>query len=401
MKHLRNFALLILAVALLLICCGCENPFSKPAGPEDYKNIPEGSVLFFRDYQEKIVTEKELLDYTSEYTQYNSTYFKSLLEDEDLCIYNAYIYAMEHGYTNFELYVADNEKDFSFIRHYVGLDSPFLEQNVSVDSESTLLWSSNAVGERVRFTIDHFTDANWQKKLEALDACKKIIAEMPDFDTQEEQLEYLLQQVCKNTTYTDYGSQTTQSYLYDAVINGQSNCDGYSNMLFLLFRLAGVDACEAMGNDAAGENDNAVGHTWVVAKVNDNFYNYDATYADDEEMISMVYASFSDELVDVKHIDYDKVRPKCTDNSLDFDFAHCIVDNDSKENAKKFAKVADHEVNSGNYEITLVIKKVLDEDDFDDFLDNLMNATEEIAEISTTYIMYDSFSILNVSATPR
>ena len=71
-----------------------------------------------------------------------------------------------------------------------------------------------------------------------------------------------------------------ESYFYDAVCTGKSLCDGYSNMLSILFHLIGVECCEAMGQD----NDGQSGHTWVVAKLDGEFYNFDPTFEDTGEV---------------------------------------------------------------------------------------------------------------------
>ena len=401
MKHLRNLALLALVIALALACCGCQNPFvSNTNQNPDYKDIPKGSVLFFHDEDEYTMAEDDLLDYTSEYTQYNSTYFKSLLTGEDLVIYQAYLYAMEHGYTNFELYVASKDRDFSHIRQYLSLDSPFLEQNVHSGSETTMLWSSAGMGERVRFTISHFTDAIWKTKMDALDACKEIVEQMPAFDTQEEQMAYLLEYVCQHVTYIHYGESTHHTYLYDAVIDGASNCDGYSNMLFLLYRLIDVDACEAMGNDALDDS-GSVGHTWVVAKLDGAYYNFDATFADNEKSVSMVYFSFSDKWVDSKYISCDDVRIHCEDESLDFNFADYVTESLTADATRDFAKITEKKASDGVYETTMVIQEVVDQNQFDGFLEDLLDHTDNLSKVSATYIVYSSFTIVNITAESR
>ena len=79
-----------------------------------------------------------------------------------------------------------------------------------------------------------------------------------------------------------------------------------SNMLMLLFRLIGVECCEAAGYDvdvsAEEVYEDAGGHTWVVAKVDGNWYNFDPTYEDtkgDDWDSDTMYFGFSDLLSDI------------------------------------------------------------------------------------------------------
>ena len=57
----------------------------------------------------------ELMEYESIYPKCNGTWFRDQLTGEDLLIYNSYLYALEHRYTWFKLYVEDSDKDFSYI----------------------------------------------------------------------------------------------------------------------------------------------------------------------------------------------------------------------------------------------------------------------------------------------
>ena len=410
MRQFKKSLIILLAAALVFVCLGCSDIVSYF---EHQFSLPEDSVRFYTEGEEEklLLTVEEIMAYESAYANCNGSWFRDQLKGEDLCIYNAYLYAMEHSYSGFELYVADKDKDFYFIRDALSLDSPFLEQNYNNDGESCVLWSANHIGERVHFKIGHFTQEAWQRKLEALDKCEKIVAGIPeDCASAEEKMFYLFNYVCDNIEYTEYENLSAQEYLYDAVIKGKTNCDGYSNMLSLLFNLIGVEACEAMGDNVLDDqqetsDEDDVGHTWVVAKLGNVFYNFDPTYEDssstEEGETAGLYFSFSDTMVDMKYIDCDDMRPKCTDTTRDFDYAHIVIDDTEKASIKKVAKLTDSRIKQGETETLLVIKKVLSDREFDDFLDSYINKTKKISKVSASMVtVNDSFTSMKLRATP-
>lgn len=407
MRRLKRLLIVITAAALVFGCLGCSNIISYF---EHQFSLPENSVRFYigEDQDETLLTVAEVMAYESPYAYCNSTWFRDQLEGEDLCIYNAYLYAMEHGCNGFELYVADNEKDFSFIREAVSLDSPFLEQNFNTDGESSVLWSANRIGERVRFQIDHFNEAAWQNKLLALEQCQRIVAGIPeDCVSQEQKMAYLYRYVCDSVEYTEYTSYSGQAYLYDAVMKGQTNCDGYANMLSLLFHLIGVETCEAMGDNLGDaqtqQQSDEMGHTWVVAKLDGMFYNFDPTYEDtasEAGETAGLYFAFSDELVDMKYVDCDEMRPKCTDTSRDLDYAQLVIDDAGSANIKQVAKLTDSRVAEGETETLIVLKALLTEQEFEDFLDSYINKTQRISKVSASMVVLDSFTSIKLTVTP-
>ena len=219
-------------------------------------------------------------------------------------------------------------------------------------------------------------------------------------------MEYLFRYVCDHMEYVDYGDTNNHPYLYDAVIRGKSNCDGYSNMLFLLFRLAGIEACEAMGDNnknTTKQLPESVGHTWVVAKLDGTFYNFDATYEDtamDGDEYMNIYFSYSDSLVDMKYINCDDMRPRCTDESRDFDFADLTIDDLETDNIQKAAQLADDRLEQGQQDTLIVVEKILESGDVDDFINAFVECTKNVSEISASYFGVTDFTVVKLTATP-
>ena len=198
-----------------------------------------------------------------------------------------------------------------------------MEQNYTHYEE---VWkqSGDQTGQRIYISLEQFTDSCWEKKMEALEKCRQVVADIPgEYETQLEKMEYLYDYVCDNVEYTLSDQKADESYFYDAVCNGKSLCDGYSNMLSLLFRLIGVECSEVMRKGAEGQS----GHTWVAAKLDGQFYNFDATYEDTGGAATQrrIYFGFSDALLDSDGLAHEEMRAKCTDTSRDYAYTDILV----------------------------------------------------------------------------
>ncbi len=414
MKKLKKMVVLALSLTLCLCLCGCEKfLFVNILGyseefVEYYKN-PEGYVVFSTDDEEIYIPTEELSAYTTAYPDCNGEMFKNLLSGEDLLVYNGYLFAMENCYTRFMLYVEDNSKDFGFIREAVSLDSPFLEQNVNVDGETTTRWEDN---KKIAFTVEQFESDRWELKMEALEVLREVVSKIPaETDTVLSKMQYLYHYVCDNIEYTSYEKFYGNDFLYDAVCKGKTNCDGYSNMYSLLLNLIGVECCEAMGDDIEDESllseeelSEEEGHTWVVAKVDGNYYNFDPTFEDTmEEFLEerLVYFAFSDELVDIKYFDSEESRPKCTDTSLDFDYVGLTVENITDwSQIKKIANFTDSQTAKRRYTNFVLVKSLVDEATHDAFLNRYIEMVYNISHVSTLSVDFNNCSVIRFVTEP-
>lgn len=394
MIRFRKGLLLVLAVAVLMLFPGCRNgvpgtsePTKVPLPTMDpvkkaIREDPANYVLFSRSTEprEVYVSIPELLEYRSQYADCNGTWYRDQLTGEDLVIYNSFLYALENRFISFTLYVEDNDRDFSHIREYLSLDSPFLEQNYS-RYEHVWRQPINHIGTRVTFRMEQFTDSRWDMKLEAMEICRQIVAEIPaEYQTQQEKMEYLYDYVCQHVEYTKYEQMVDESYFYDAVCTGKSLCDGYSNMLSILFHLIGVECCEAMGQD----NDGQSGHTWVVAKLDGEFYNFDPTFEDTGEVPpgQRLFFGFSDALLSSEVIEHDAVRPKCTNTSRDFHYAEMTVSSLSEwSEVEKIAELTEKRLAEGLDTTLIVVTDPMENIDSDLFFDRYNACTSRYGSI--------------------
>lgn len=420
----------VLLILLAFLCCGCgaeepeettvpvqtlETAATEPeetlpprnpewAPKEEYNQNESGYVRFSRDSGttlEVYVSRNYILDYESAYADCNGIWFRDQLSEEDRCIYNSYLYAMENQCTWFDLYVEDNDKDFRFVREAVSLGSPFLEQNTNRLGIGEYIHKNprNYMGESISFYLPQFSEDRWALKMEAYEKCKEIVANIPpEYTTQEEKMEYLYRYVCDHVEYVMYENMADEDHLYDAVCRGEAVCDGYSNMLNLLFCLIGVESYEAMGSNyedltllTPEELAEAMGHTWVVAKIGDSFYNFDPTHEDTREDggDDLMYFGFSDDLLSVKYLDCEDLRPQCLDISRDGRMADIVVE-DRENNAQILAvsQLLDARMEEGETVTTVLIRDLTTEKQIHGFMYRCIGKTQKLKRTVSLRIAY-------------
>lgn len=445
MRHRRNLTISVLLI--LAICCGCgapspqmstaptPPPYTQPTPPtftepiidpvvQAYLDAPQDYVVFSQGTEESTLylPLEELLSYETQYPDCNGTLYRDQLEGERLSIYQAYLYAMEHQYTEFSMYTQGKEEGYHDLRQLLSLDSPLLEQNYDLSEEHIFTWPAKYIGTETEFRMEAFADQYWQRKLEALEECRKIVAGIPpELTTQLEKMEYLYHYVCDHVEYLSIEDTSDPNFLYDAVCTGKTNCDGYANMLALLFRLIGVECCEVMGyprdpdleeplvipetlpEEEAGEEEDEglVGHTWVCAKVDGVYYNFDATYDDttqDYPVEGDIYFGFSDRLIDMDFISYRELVPQCTDTSMEHPYADLMVpDITTRENIKKIARLSEKRANDEDYEILVVMERPLEDNDLEPLVDNFFDYTTDLSSVDVSAMGYDEYTLVWVT----
>ena len=109
MKYVKSLLLGCVIFVVSVAALGCRNiyvpqPTVDPI-KEAYQADPASFVVFERStapwYQ--YVTVEELMLYQTQYPDCNNVVFRNQFSGEDLCIYNAYLYAMENCFISFEL----------------------------------------------------------------------------------------------------------------------------------------------------------------------------------------------------------------------------------------------------------------------------------------------------------
>lgn len=436
----KRGAAFVLSLCVAVACCGCLQepvqqeperptppplPVTTPPPPmteppehplkQAYKENPVAFVEFSRasGHEVDYVPVEEVLAYESQYPDCGGTWFRDRMEPEDRCIYNSYLYAMEHCFTGFTLYVEDNDRDFAYIRQALSMDLPFVEQNINLYGEDTFDRANTHWGESLYFAISQFSQDRWEMKLEALERCRQIVAQIPaEYETQLQKMEYLHRYVCDHVQYVEYESMNDEDYLYDAVIKGKTVCDGYSNMLSLLFHLIGVECCEATGSNVLDyetateeELENAAGHTWVVARIDGEFYNFDPTYEDtkgEDLADTTMFFGFSDSLVEQKYWDCEDIRPKCTDLSRDFPYADLIISKLSEgSQIKKLVRLAEKQKDPEGTTLLIAIREVMDDGKYDKLFKDYRRYAQKPHRVETVYSAMGSYTLLWLTVIPE
>ena len=376
-----------------------------------YQEQPNAYVAFNQTHQQPLevyVPIEEVMAYQTQYPDCNGTWYRDQLQGEDLLIYQCYLYAMEHCYLSFLVYVEDNDRDFDFIREAFSMDTPLLEQNINQRGESISDWPTNYWGERLHIRLEQFTVSRWEKRMEALEQCRRIVAEIPvEYSTQLQKMEYLYRYVCDHVEYVEYENMLDEDYFYDAVIKGQTVCDGYSNMLMLLFRLIGVECCELSGYDVDLSSDevyeDAGGHTWVAAKVEEEWYHFDATFGDNERnewAWDGLYFGFSDRRLAKAFLECEDMRPKCTDLSRDFPNADLTVSDITEgSDVKKIARMVEKRLKEGCLETTIGVHSQVTEADHSTMIKKYQKYATDAYRLEFSYIEIGSSTLMFITAT--
>ena len=125
---------------------------------------------------------------------------------------------------------------------------------------------------------------------EAVAAAEAIVDGMPEELDAWGKMLYLYRWLTDNVRYDDNDYYLTQNWclLYDALIRHSTVCAGYTEALYVLANLAGIDCFCVEGFVNTAEQ--SLGHIWNVAKLEGTYYQFDATW--DEGLCPAEYRFF-------------------------------------------------------------------------------------------------------------
>lgn len=285
---MKKILCVILSICIFLCLCGCTeaqgvlSDFYNALTVEQRPHIGFSSGTLFDDSKETVFEATEIGSKITVSSEYRADLFYNTLESNEKTVYTALEYAMENGYSNIlidDLLVSDS-KTLEKILHYISLDSPLLEQNLRYETGDFNTYYDNGILGNAAFdgfyiTVKNFTPEFWNKKLEAVEKAKEIIAQLPDDLTPTEKADSLYRTVA-SADYFDYNLQDNENvfpYLYDALITGKTHCDGYTNAISLLYNMVGIECVEKNYTPT----DEEIGHTWNFFRIDEKWYNCDAT----------------------------------------------------------------------------------------------------------------------------
>ena len=358
---------IVLSLILCVILSGCSPLYDTVsflygdravAEAESIPRIAFSKGELSEESKEKFFPADDFSEVKSKYAKYRSTLYHDALTKEEQTVYHAFEYAMENNYNNI-LVDADLVKDadtLEKILKYFSLDSPLLEQNLRYTmGECSSSYTVDILGLYTRYakfegyyvTVKNFDSEILKSKLTALKKAKEIVAELSPDLSDFEKAEELYLKLAKGITYSVYeDNQGVYPYLYDALINSKTHCDGHANALALLLRLSGIESVEKM---YISEKEGEVGHTWTAFCIDGEWYNADSTSSEmipkiDTSMRSGFLFAFSDEMR-LYSENFDEVTPACNKSKYmnpdaiisdlnNNDFSNAVMKAFSKRNPK-------------------------------------------------------------------
>ena len=130
-----------------------------------------------------------------------------------------------------------------------------------------------------------------QRELETLSVARETAA-LVEGKTDLEKERILHDALCDHVSYTIDETTNEDDTAVGAILNGEANCDGYSDAFYLLCRLAGLDA-GYMGYDTySREEGNDMNHIWNMVRIDDAWMMVDVTW-DDCDGNETVYAYYN------------------------------------------------------------------------------------------------------------
>lgn len=403
-KHFNIKQIKILICSILIIttavtfsgCSPVKNILDSLCGDklvEIAESVPY--ISFSSDDSENTAESVTLsVDEFSEYSVANENFRSTLgygtLTANQQTIYKALEYAMEKGYNNifFDSKIATDQDELIKILFYLSFDSPLLEQNLryGVGTFSNNypvpvlgLYEREATFEGYYITVSNFTDELWCKKQEAIEKAKEIVSGLPQNLSEFEKANELYNYITKNVSYITYekldDENTVYSFLYDALITGKTNCDGYSNALALLYRLANIENAEKI---SASETESAEEHTWNIFRADGKWYNTDATEStlsdDSEDIHNKLKFAFCNDLQTHKH-EYPEIYPECIQNS-DLPIDAKLTDASSNE----FTKAAKEAFKNHQNKYAFILLDTCNEKQLEKALQKIANALDRNIE---------------------
>lgn len=333
------FILLLAAACAAVYYCGSmiadAHTISRLNGSVQFGHSSPDMESFEADGD--LIALSDLLNYTGSYANLSSHYYKKALNRSEgqggMMVYNAILYALDHGFS-FISVPADTcpSEILSKIVYYAVFDQPMMEENTVLGLTGGALTYQEKTLQRYYIFLPTNDTEHLDYKKQALEKAREIVGNMPASNgTELEKARYLYNWLVENVRYTEDQNynESKPHYLYDALLRGETNCDGFSNAFTLLLNLCGVE-CFNVGNDVQSEED--VGHTWNVMKIGGVYFQADPTaesslYKATGENLYLYFCLSAGALGNGEYEELIRdVAPVCSDTRHDLDAVDVFVE---------------------------------------------------------------------------
>lgn len=279
----------------------------------------------------------QLLEFSSAMEPLPRThYYEQYLGDRFRVLMAAFDYAMAKGSRKFSFSTAELEmKDVRELLIYLELSFPISNSKPQFTASKEYV---GADGQRFRYLtalFRNFEPEDMKRIQTATERARKIVEEMPEGLDELDRAKYLYRYVATHCVYDEraegYYDQRDWNSLYDALIKECAVCTGFAEAIYCLFNLAGIDCLYVLGEIRPEDPSvGAVGHAWNLAKVNGDWYIFDATW--DSTGKSSVYAPLyfglsteaMNSYADRRLTDFLKEHTPVCDKILDPDYLYAL-----------------------------------------------------------------------------
>lgn len=243
--------------------------------------------------------------------------------------YDALRYALANFKSQVTLNISNyNSKDYSLeIANKVVNDNPILNYGYRGTRASISSYASTGPAVMdINFNYDFTKERMEYMKKASENKAKEIISKVLKTGMSDLEKELALHDYVVNNAkydarlYTD--NMPSESYLdYGVLIEGVGVCDSYARAMYRLLNTAGIESIYVIGDGVSGGQ--IIPHAWNIVKIQDNYYQLDATWNDPVlssggDELSYAYFNVTDEKLSKDHIWDNSKYPKSTDDRFSY-----------------------------------------------------------------------------------
>lgn len=335
----RILSLLLCALLILPLCACGEKPeqgerlswqtaFRESTLPDG--EVPADCVAFYKvDEKGGIsvtnVPLQEVTEYAAGLTAIPRTrYFEKFLPENLLPLLPILDYAVAHSYCRMSVPTTDfGGDDINAHARYLRYMYRINGSGVGGLSVRSFELEDGRTRNYVLVTLAGMEVRGMMPKyLEAIEAAQRIVSEAPQGLSERDRALYFYHYLTENVRYDEdsYYEKGGWNLLYDTLVKHKTVCAGYTEALYYLYNLSGIECFTIEGYIADGLGTGGY-HIWNVAKIDGKYYQFDSTW--DEGVPPSQYRYFGVSAADMQSYyerDVETVAseycPDCTDSLL-------------------------------------------------------------------------------------
>ena len=264
---------------------------------------PDEIGFYFWDWEtdpriEVLPREEVLAWHAAQRTLPRPHYFESELPESFRELYPFLDYAYVHSYSRVCIPTTEFPySDFSYGWKYLPMTYNVNNEKLSAALSGAFELES---GEKLQYITIVINGMDWfgrgSEYLEAMAAAEALVAEIPEGSSEYDKALYLYRWLTENVSFYDGDYYSGDwNLLYDALIRKKTVCAGFVEAMDVLYNLAGIE-CFMVGGSVY-VNDCWSTHVWNAAKVDGEYYLFDALMDAETPPSKYSYFGVSEETV--------------------------------------------------------------------------------------------------------